>query len=128
MAPPVSHSAGSRWHDALKSITADLDALVHGVDIHVGRHAGDAAVSVADGERQHGPRGLQRKTALVVHHDLQTVPEYFDEVLLLNLRLIASGPVEQVFTTDNLRATYGGKLALLDQVGYRMKTISGGGT
>ena len=68
------------------------------------------------------------KSALVVHHDLQTVPEYFDEVLLLNLRLIASGPIEQVFTTDNLRATYGGKLALLDQVGYRMKTISGGET
>lgn len=60
------------------------------------------------------------KTALVVHHDLQTVAEYFDEVLLLNMRLIASGPVEQVFTTENLRRTYGGKLALLDQVGYRM--------
>lgn len=60
------------------------------------------------------------KTALVVHHDLQTVSEYFDEVLLLNMRLIASGPVEQVFTTENLRRTYGGKLALLDLVGYRM--------
>ena len=67
-------------------------------------------------------RSLQQdgKTALVVHHDLQTVSEYFDEVMLLNLRLIASGPVEKVFTTENLRATYGGKLALLDQVGHRM--------
>ena len=55
---------------------------------------------------------------------LQTVPEYFDEVLLLNLRLIASGPVSEVFTPENLRATYGGKLALLDQVGHRM-TMSG---
>jgi len=62
------------------------------------------------------------KTALVVHHDLQTVAEYFDEVLLLNNRLIASGPVEQVFTTENLRRTYGGKLALLDLVGSRMST------
>ena len=60
------------------------------------------------------------KTALVVHHDLQTVTEYFDEVLLLNMRRIASGPVEQVFTAENLRRTYGGKLALLDQVGQRM--------
>ena len=60
------------------------------------------------------------KTALVVHHDLQTVAEYFDEVLLLNMRRIASGPVEQVFTAENLRRTYGGKLALLDQVGHRM--------
>ncbi len=64
------------------------------------------------------------RTAMVVHHDLQTVPEYFDEVLLLNLRLIASGPVSEVFTPENLRATYGGKLALLDQVGHRM-TLSG---
>ncbi|WP_010588051.1 metal ABC transporter ATP-binding protein [Schlesneria paludicola] len=61
------------------------------------------------------------KTALVVHHDLQTVAEYFDEVLLLNMRLVASGPVEQAFTAENLRETYGGKLALLDQVGNRMR-------
>lgn len=61
------------------------------------------------------------KTALVVHHDLQTVSEYFDEVLLLNMRLVASGPVQQAFTTENLKLTYGGKLALLDQVGNRMK-------
>ena len=53
---------------------------------------------------------------MVVHHDLQTVSEYFDEVVLLNMRLIASGSVADVFTDENLRATYGGKLALLDQV------------
>ena len=71
-------------------------------------------------------RELQQagRTALVVHHDLQTVPEYFDEVILLNMRLIASGPVADVFNEANLRATYGGKLALLDQVGHRM-TMSG---
>ncbi len=63
----------------------------------------------------------QGKTALVVHHDLQTVAEYFDEVLLLNMRLVASGPVDQAFTAENLRETYGGKLALLDQVGNRMR-------
>src|SRR5690606_18969196 len=60
------------------------------------------------------------KTALVVHHDLQTVTEYFDDVLLLNMRLVAAGPVRDVFTPENLRRTYGGKLALLDQVGHRM--------
>jgi manganese/zinc/iron transport system ATP- binding protein len=60
------------------------------------------------------------KTALVVHHDLQTVAEYFDEVVLLNLRLIAAGPMSEVFTPENLRRTYGGKLALLDQVGLQM--------
>jgi manganese/zinc/iron transport system ATP- binding protein len=61
------------------------------------------------------------KTALVVHHDLQTVTEYFDHVLLLNMRLVATGPTRDVFTPDNLRKTYGGKLALLDQVGHQMK-------
>ncbi|MBM4001384.1 MAG: metal ABC transporter ATP-binding protein [Planctomycetes bacterium] len=59
------------------------------------------------------------KTVLVVHHDLQTVEEYFDEVVLLNMRLVAAGPVEQVFTPQNLRKTYGGRLALLDRVGNR---------
>ncbi len=53
------------------------------------------------------------KTVLVVHHDLQTVPEYFDEVMLLNVRRIASGPVAEVFTDDNLRQTYGGRVAFL---------------
>lgn len=61
------------------------------------------------------------KTALVVHHDLQTVTEYFDHVVLLNMRLVATGPVDEVFTTENLRKTYGGKLALLDQVGLKMR-------
>jgi manganese/zinc/iron transport system ATP- binding protein len=67
-------------------------------------------------------RELRRagKTAMVVHHDLETVPEYFDDVLLLNMRLVAAGPVGEVLTHENLRRTYGGKLALLDQVGTRM--------
>lgn len=60
------------------------------------------------------------KTVIVVHHDLQTVHEYFDEVMLLNMRLIAAGPTSEVFTTDNLRKTYGGKLALLDQLSEKM--------
>ncbi len=60
------------------------------------------------------------QTALVVHHDLQTVADYFDHVLLLNMRLVASGPISEVFTDENLRRTYGGRLALLDQVGTRL--------
>ncbi|HUE75487.1 MAG TPA: metal ABC transporter ATP-binding protein [Chloroflexota bacterium] len=63
------------------------------------------------------------KTVVAVHHDLQTVPEYFDWVALLNVRLIAGGPVADVFTPENLRRTYGGRVAFLagatggDQVG-----------
>lgn len=55
----------------------------------------------------------QGKTVLVVHHDLQTVPEYFDWVILLNVRRIASGPVTEVFTGENLRLAFGGKVGFL---------------
>jgi manganese/zinc/iron transport system ATP- binding protein len=48
----------------------------------------------------------QGKTVVVVHHDLQTVREYFDWVALVNLRLIASGSVEEVFNDENLKQTY----------------------
>ncbi len=53
------------------------------------------------------------KTVVVVHHDLQTVPEYFDWVTMLNVRRIACGPVSEVFTDNNLRKAYGGKVAFL---------------
>ncbi|MCO5222078.1 MAG: metal ABC transporter ATP-binding protein [Thermomicrobiales bacterium] len=53
------------------------------------------------------------KTVVAVHHDLQTVPEYFDWVLLMNIRKIASGPVDEVFTEENLRLTYGGVVAFM---------------
>jgi manganese/zinc/iron transport system ATP- binding protein len=43
------------------------------------------------------------------------VPEYFDWVFLLNVRRVAAGPVEEVFTEDNLRATYGGRVPYLHQ-------------
>ena len=53
------------------------------------------------------------KTVVVVHHDLQTVTDYFDWVMLLNIRRIASGPVDETFTPDNLRETYGGRIAFM---------------
>ncbi len=53
------------------------------------------------------------KTVVVVHHDLQTVPEYFDWVTLLNVQRIASGPVGEAFTEENLRRTYGGRIAFV---------------
>jgi manganese/zinc/iron transport system ATP- binding protein len=56
----------------------------------------------------------QSKTVLVVHHDLRTVTRYFEHVVLLNMGLIASGPVGEVFTAENLKRTYGGRLAILE--------------
>lgn len=58
----------------------------------------------------------QGKTVFVVHHDLQTVKEYFDWVLMLNMRLVAIGPTESVFTEDNLRKTYGGRLNIISEL------------
>lgn len=54
-------------------------------------------------------------TVVAVHHDLQTVPDYFDHVVLLNLRLVASGSVETTFTDENLNKTYGGRLTALSK-------------
>jgi len=53
------------------------------------------------------------RTVVVVHHDLSTVPEYFDRVVILNRRLVAEGPVEEAFTRENLSAAYGGSIAYL---------------
>jgi manganese/zinc/iron transport system ATP- binding protein len=55
------------------------------------------------------------RTVVAVHHDLQTVAEYFDHVVLLNMRLVASGPVGETFTAENLQRTYGGRLTVLTQ-------------
>ena len=59
----------------------------------------------------------QGKTVIVVHHDLQSAANYFDWVVLLNMRLVASGPTEQVLTQELLEQTYGGKLTVLSKVG-----------
>jgi manganese/zinc/iron transport system ATP- binding protein len=80
-----------------------MDEPFQGVDATTER----AIVALLQDLRQAG------KTVLVVHHDLQTVPEYFDWATLLNVRRIASGPVAQVFNEQNLRLTYGGRVAFL---------------
>ncbi len=63
----------------------------------------------------------QGKTAVVVHHDLHTVPEYFDHLVLLNVLAVASGPMATTFTKDNLQRTYGGRLTVLDEVTEAMR-------
>jgi manganese/zinc/iron transport system ATP- binding protein len=80
-----------------------MDEPFQGVDAITER----AIVALLQELRQAG------KTVVVVHHDLPTVPEYFDWVTLLNVRRIASGPIEQVFSEENLRLTYGGRVAFL---------------
>ena len=56
------------------------------------------------------------KTMLVVHHDLPTARSYFDMLLLMNMRVVAFGPTEEVFTNELLQETYGGRLTILSEV------------
>lgn len=58
------------------------------------------------------------KTLLVVHHDLPTAKRYFDMLLLLNMRVVAFGPTEDVFTYELLQTTYGGRLTILSEVAH----------
>lgn len=72
----------------------------------------DAATERAIVELLHELKG-RGKTCFVVHHDLATVAEYFDWVVLLNMRVVDAGPTKEVFHQENLRKTYGGKLTVL---------------
>jgi manganese/zinc/iron transport system ATP- binding protein len=69
-----------------------------------------AIIALLRSLKEHG------KTVLVVHHDLATAREYFDMLLLLNMRVLAFGPTEEVFTPQNLQTTYGGRLNILSEV------------
>ncbi len=57
----------------------------------------------------------QGKTIFVVHHDLPTVEEYFDWLILLNSRLVASGPVSEVFKKEHLASAFGKSQFLFDE-------------
>src|SRR5690606_33807122 len=59
----------------------------------------------------------QGKSIVVVHHTLQTAKQYFDWLVLLNMRLIAAGPVNETLKPELLQEAYGGKLTVLSQVG-----------
>jgi manganese/zinc/iron transport system ATP- binding protein len=77
-----------------------MDEPFQGVDAKTER----AIVTVLQSLRAAGD------TVVAVHHALQTVPEYFDWVTLLNVQRIAAGPVSDVFTEKNLHETYGGQV------------------
>ncbi|MEX2783980.1 metal ABC transporter ATP-binding protein [Streptococcus sp. H49] len=56
------------------------------------------------------------KTIIIVHHDLSKVRAYFDQLVILKQKLLAYGPVSQVFTADNLRAAFGGEVFFNEEV------------
>lgn len=59
----------------------------------------------------------QGKTLLVVHHDLSSVEEYFEKVILLNQRLIAFGDTKTTFTQENIAKAYRSQLTILHKTG-----------
>ncbi len=95
-------------------------ALVQGADLYIMDEpfAGvDAATEAAIVEILK-TLNYEGKTVVCVHHDLSTVPQYFNHLLLINGEKIADGPVSTTFTPGNLQATYGGRLgtAQLDEM------------
>ena len=76
-----------------------MDEPFKGVDAQTER----SIVSLLKGLKDQG------KTVVVVHHDLQTVSEYFDWVTLINQRIIANGTVAETFTEENLSLAYGNR-------------------
>jgi manganese/zinc/iron transport system ATP- binding protein len=78
-----------------------LDEPFAGVDAATEK----AIVAVLDQLKRDG------KTVVAVHHDLSTVRDYFDRVLIMNIKAIAQGPTQDAFTMDALQRAYGGRLA-----------------
>jgi len=78
-----------------------LDEPFAGVDAATERAIIDVLKSLKD----------EGRSVIAVHHDLSTVPQYFDHVLLINLRRVAEGPIAEAFTPEALTKAYGGRLA-----------------
>lgn len=108
----ISHLSGGQQQRVFLARALAQDARLYfmdepfaGVDAATER----AIVEVLQRLRDEG------RTVVAVHHDLQTVPDYFDHVIMLNMRLVAAGPVDATFTRENLQKTYGGRLTLMDE-------------
>lgn len=106
----ISQLSGGQQQRAFLARALVQDAQIYFMDEPFAAVDAVTENAIVDILRELNKRG---KTVLVVHHDLQTVAQYFDWVTLLNVEVIAAGPTAAVFTPENLRKTYGGRVASL---------------
>lgn len=57
----------------------------------------------------------EKKTVIMIHHDLSKVKDYFDNIIMINQHLVACGKTNEVFTNQNISKTYSGRLAILQE-------------
>lgn len=120
----ISQLSGGQQQRVFLARALAQDALLYLMDEPFASVDAATERAIVDVLRDLRARG---RTCLVVHHDLQTVPEYFDHVMLLNMRVVAAGPTAEAFTRENLRRTYGGRLTALDQAGEALARAGQGG-
>ena len=85
-----------------RSIVQDAELIL--LDEPFGGIDAKSEVVIVDILRRQKQNG---KSIVAVHHDLSTVKDYFDDVILLNKTVTAFGPVDDVFTKSNVEKTYG---------------------
>lgn len=106
----ISQLSGGQQQRVFLARALVQDAMIYFMDepfVGVDALTEKAIVSLLKALRQQG------KTVVVVHHDLQTIKEYYDWAFLMNVRQIALGPVAEVMTEENLKLAYGGRSAFL---------------
>ena len=57
----------------------------------------------------------ENKIIVMIHHDLSKVEEYFDDIIMINRRIVAAGPVNEVFNKSNIQRAYSGQLPILQK-------------
>lgn len=116
----ISQLSGGQQQRAFLARALAQDAQVYFMDepfAAVDAATEEAIVKILQALNERG------KTCLVVHHDLATVARYFDWMVLLNMRIVASGPTKDVFTKENLEKTYGGRLSLLNDAAHALADV-----
>ena len=107
----ISQLSGGQQQRTFLARALVQDAMIYFMDEPFAAVDAVTEKAIVDILRQLNARG---KTVIVVHHDLNTVAEYFDRVALLNVEVIAAGPTSETFTLANLQKTYGGRVSSLN--------------